>query len=479
MEVKTMSRRVLSLGLVALPLMIAIAWEPAASAACRLPVNARPYCVGAAVRDISPSTAVFLGGYGFGPVRLSTGIDTPITARALAISKGDQTVVFAAIDTQGHFLAYQGNATGSVDGPFGFADIRERVFADRAVPTQNIIIQSIHDHAGPDDTGIWGGLGNDYLQFIADQTVAAIEAAIDDETPAFVYQSSIDTAPYNLLTNILPPAYPLDTNLRVLVAKRGRGKTIATLVNFSAHPTVLGSGNTLISPDWPGATRQALEDAAPGSVAIVMVGSVGRTQPDTTNTPGSDFAAAQAYGTEIATLALQSLAHAKQIEGPISSAETNLQEAGENPLLEGLNLGGTPGVDRILRSILPPYFDLASNTFGTVVGAVRIGGVLFSAVPAESYPETELVLSQRVNAQEHFLFGLAEDQLGYDPPAYEVPVVQNCSPDDEGLFILNPGFGADVTHNLLLMAKLLGFSVTDTTYTGLTGGPPSPVLCSP
>jgi len=44
--------------------------------------------------------------------------------------------------------------------------------------------------------------------------------------------------------------------------------------------------------------------------------------------------------------------------------------------------------------------------------------VLFSAVPAESYPETELVLQQRVDAGEHFLFGLAEDQLGYDPPTY-------------------------------------------------------------
>lgn len=454
-----------------------LATAPTASAACHSPARARPYCIGAAVRDISPTSPVFLGGYGFGPVRLSTGIETPITARALAITKGDQTVVFAAIDTQGHFIAYQGDPTGSVNGPFGFADIRQRVSQDRGIPTQNMIIQAIHDHAGPDDTGIWGGLTNDYLQFIANQTVAAIEAAVDAQKPAFLYEASIDTAPLNLLANVLPSAYPLDTDLRTLVAKDGKGKTIATLVNYSAHPTVLGSSNTLISPDWPGATRDALENHAPGSIAIVMVASVGRTQPDTTNTAGSDFAAVQNYGNQIATLSLQSLANARQVKGPINTAEVPLVEAAENPTLIGLTIGGTPGVDRILRSILPPYFTITA--LGTVVGAVRIGNVLFSAVPAESYPETELVLQQRVTAQEHFLFGLAEDQLGYDPPGYEVPVVENCSPDDEGLFILNPGFGADVTQNLLMMAQSLGFPVSDTTYTGLTGGPMPPVLCTP
>jgi hypothetical protein len=465
--------RSLFLGLIA-----ALVIAPNASAKCQLPTAARrPYCVGAATRDISPPSPVFLGGYGFGPVRLSTGIEHPITARALAVSKGGQTVVFAAIDTQGHFIAYQGDATGDINGPYGFADMRQRVLQDRGVPTQNVIIQAIHDHAGPDDTGLWGGQTNDYLQLIADQTVAAIEAAIDQEKPASLYEASIDTAPLSLLANVLPSAYPQDTDLRTLVAKNGNGKTIATLVNYSAHPTVLGSGNTLISPDWPGATRDALEKNSPGSVALVMVASVGRTQPDTTNTMGSDFAAVQAYGNEIATLSLQSLASAQRVEGPIAATEVPLVETADNALLLGLNTGGTPGVDRILRSILPPYF--TGTAFGTVVGAAKIGDVLFAAVPAESYPETELILQQRVTAQEHFLFGLAEDQLGYDPPAYEVPVVVNCSPDDEGLFILNAGFGADVTHNLLVMAQSLGFPVSDTTYTGLVGGPMPPVLCSP
>jgi hypothetical protein len=460
----------------AISLALLIVPKPAV-ARCRLPQSAVPYCVGAAKRDITPSNPVYLGGYGFGPVRLSTGVESPIYARALAISRGGQTVVFCAIDTQGHFFAYQGNADGSENGPYGFADIRARVSADRGIPAQNIIIASIHDHAGPDDTGLWGGQDNDYLQFIADQTTAAIENAIDAEKPAFLFSAQSDVSSDNLLSNLLPPEYPLDSGLRTLVAMDGRGRVIATMVNFSAHPTVLGGDNTLISPDWPGATIQALEEENPGSMAMVMVASVGRTQPASTNTPGSDFDAVQAYGQQVAELSLQSMDSEQLVSGPIGTTETTLEEPVENDLLLGLNLGGTPGVDRVLRSILPPY--LTGATMQTVVGALRVGNLLFAAVPGESYPETERVLEDRVTAQGHFLFGLAEDQLGYDPPAYEVPVVENCSPDDEGLFIINPGFGADVTRSLLQDAQTLGFPVSDTTYTGLTGGPPTPVLCNP
>ena len=41
---------------------------------------------------------------------------------------------------------------------------------------------------------------------------------------------------------------------RVLHARRTDGSTVATLVNWPAHSTVMGSGNRLISGDWPSAT---------------------------------------------------------------------------------------------------------------------------------------------------------------------------------------------------------------------------------
>src|SRR5262245_35131556 len=45
--------------------------------------------VGAAEANISPLTPVYLGGYGIGPVRRSTGVLQPLTVRALALRSLD------------------------------------------------------------------------------------------------------------------------------------------------------------------------------------------------------------------------------------------------------------------------------------------------------------------------------------------------------------------------------------------------------
>lgn len=431
------------------------------TAACSASESSGEYCVGASRREITPTSPVYLGGYGFGPVRRSTGVRSRVYARAIAISRGEWTVVFCAIDTQGHFLAYQGNGA-----PYGSADIRRRVSNDAGIPERAIIIASTHDHSGPDDIGVWGGVPPEYLNFVAGQTVAAIESALRDERPASLYSGEIDTGSSHLLKNLLA-AYPLDTKLRVLFAKGSDGAPVATLINFSAHVTGLGKDNTLISPDWPAAAVEAVEKAHPDSTALVMVASVGRTLPDLKAIGAQGPFAAESYGATIARLALEAEAQAVKIDGPIATAETILEEPVENLVLASLITNGRAGVDRVMRSNREPY--MADGKIRTLVGAVRIGKLFFAAVPGESYPETQMTMEARVAAQGHYLFSLAEDQLGYDPPPYEVGMVEFASPLDEGLFIINPRFGADVTRALLGEARELGFPVSDTSYTGDEG----------
>jgi hypothetical protein len=443
-----------------------------ATAACSASESSGEYCVGASRREITPASPVYLGGYGFGPVRRSTGVRSPIYARAIAISRGEQTVVFCAIDTQGHFLAYQGD-----DAPYGSADIRRRVSKDAGIPERAIIIASVHDHSGPDDIGVWGGVPPEYLSFVADQTVAAIESAIRNQRPASLYSGQIDTAPSHLMRSILP-GYPLDTKLRVLFAKGPDGAPFATLINFSAHVTTLGKDNTLISPDWPAAAIQAVEKGNPDSTALVMVASVGRTQPDLKAIGARGPSAAESYGATVAKLTFVAEALAVKIDGPIATAETILEEPSDNPVLAGLMTNGRPGVDRVMRSNREPYASDNNSKIRTPVGAVRIGKLFFAAVPGESFPETQLAIEARVAAQGHYLFSLAEDQLGYDPPPYEVGMVEYVSPLDEGLFIINPNFGTDVTRTLLGQARDLGFPVSDTSYTGDEGRQPRGLIDS-
>jgi hypothetical protein len=435
----------------------------ATAAACSVSESRGEYCVGASRREITPSSPVYLGGYGFGPVRLSTGIKSPLYARAIAISRGGQTAVFCAIDTQGHFLAYQGN--GAI---YGSADIRRRVSKDTGIPERAIIIASIHDHSGPDDIGVWGGVSAEYLNFIADQTVATIESALRDERAASLYSGEVDTQSSHLLRSILP-AYPVDTKLRVMFARDSGGAQFATLINFSAHVTTLGKGNTLITPDWPAAAVAAVEKEHRDSMAMVMVASVGRTQPNLNAIEDRGPSAAEGYGATVASLALEAEADAVKVDGPIASAETILEEPVDNVVLASLMTNGKAGVDRVMRSDREPYLADDGRKIRTRVGAVRIGTLFFAAVPGESFPETQFTLEARVAAQEHYLFSLAEDQLGYDPPPYEVGRVEYASPLDEGLFIISSRFGSDVTRALLANAHTLGFAVSDADYTGEDG----------
>jgi hypothetical protein len=386
--------------------------------------------------------------------------------------------VFCAIDTQGHFLAYR-------NGRFGAADIRERVALDRGIPAQNVIVASTHDHSAPDDTGIWGGVPDEYLGFVADRAVAAIEAAIDEKCPAHLYAAESDVTGKGLLRNVLP-SYPMDTGLQILVAKNDNGRIIATLANFSAHSDVLGSSNLMISPDWPGAAAERLEKLAPGSIGLVMLSSAGRSQPKFSETSDRNTATAKRYGNRVADLVIAALPGAQPIQGPISVKETFIKERGTNPILRRLELGGKPGllasvaeevlplricmfvgleiygtrgVDLIFRSTSAPYLS-DGDVVGTIVSTIRIGHVLFATVPVASFPETRLALTKEMQAQEYFLFSLANDQLGYDPPEREVRAVEVRSPFDEALFTTSPKLCDAITRTLIDQARSLGFPLT-------------------
>ena len=53
---------------------------------------------------------------------------------------------------------------------------------------------------------------------------------------------------------------------------------IATLVNFACHGTVMGPGNRLITPDYPGAMKRVVE-AAVGGKCLFLLGSAGDQGP--------------------------------------------------------------------------------------------------------------------------------------------------------------------------------------------------------
>ena len=54
---------------------------------------------------------------------------------------------------------------------------------------------------------------------------------------------------------------------------------VATLVNYAAHPTSLGGGNRLVSPDYVGAMRELVERETDGAICLFLHGADGDLTP--------------------------------------------------------------------------------------------------------------------------------------------------------------------------------------------------------
>lgn len=393
-------------------------------------VASRCYRVGIGVRTVNPAAdgtfdgqVLHLGGYGFGanPLtgeRKATGIlGDGVSVRALAVSDGTHQVAIADVENQGMF-------TADKQGPYGLIDIRKAVeqATGGGLKAAQVIVQADHSHGGPDLIGAWGGVPLAYKQLVVERTVEAIVAAYRSERLATLRYGQVD-AP-DLLTNQFaydPANTVLDSGLRVLQARGQDGRTFATLLNFSAHPTVLGASNTKATGDWPQEANRLMEQRF-GGRAMTMVGTLGRTQParaacpDRSIPPGDrqSLCMLDDYAGRVVDRAAGALSSARPITGPPAVAATSflIQDVGSSPLILGANYAGEPIGAGIYRALTPPW--LTGTVVGTVTASARIGDVLLSTFPGEAYPQIALAIQQLVPGMRGYMTaGLADDQLGY------------------------------------------------------------------
>lgn len=388
-----------------------------------------PFLVGAAQRSIAPAAdgtyanaPVFLGGYGIlGDTGLTHGrratgvLGSGPRVRAFVVSDGQHALALADIEVQGWFAATR-------DGAYGLTDIRREVArrTGGALPASAVIVQSDHSHSGADAMGVWGGVPLAYRRFMAQQTVDAIVAAFDARRRArLVY----GTAPgRDLLSNQF--AYDaanrgVDDEVRVLQARDARGRPLATLLDFSAHATVLGPDNTKISGDWVQAASPLLAKRL-GGRPVTIVGTLGRTQPADRGCPdkratgdAKQLCAIDAYARRVVARAASALRHARPVRGTgVAARSYLLQDVATNPVIVGLDYAGALLSAPFNRSLAPPW--MTAVALGTPTQSARIGRLLLSAGPGEMYPQIPLSVRALAHGWQGYLTaGLAGDQLGY------------------------------------------------------------------
>ena len=404
----------------------------------------------------------------------------PVTARAMVVSNGRQTVAVEVVDQEGLFNVYQQR-------------IRAKVRAD-GFRLSNIFISATHDESAPDSMGLGGvsqttsGVNNYWVTYLVDQSARAIERAYRGQRRATIRYSEV-LEPSNVRQCWSSYPFVDDQHIPVLQAVDVRGRTIVTLASVSQHAETLGfnggtptldAQNNWVSSDWINFFRNSLQQHL-GGVAIEMAGSVGSVEsPEVypsaiTRTPqqfidvshpagcrtlfstrrGTDTTGAlhvplgytgetKAFGTDMAAPIIQALR-----SGEYNNSQTNtIWGARANICVKLQNqlfvLGAALGVfaqrpaynaNCTVASPVAANGATSGQSLRSQVAAFQIGDGQFISIPGEAFPFTYLRgflgpqdmpdpnaplppwLLPHMHAPFRFIDGLGEDMLGYIFPA--------------------------------------------------------------
>ena len=232
--------------------------------------------------DVTPPLGTYLSGYFHD--RYAKGIIDPLYLNAIALSDGDETAVIITADFVGIREAYA-------------TPIRKRIAEHTGLNPDNIIVTALHQHTSialRDDPGGKNNVVYDkaYLDVLYRKFCDVAKMAIDDmseATLALAEKEAIEQISFvrrflmkdgtvkthaSKDPNMVRPAGDPDNTVRLLKFVR-EGKNDIALVNFSTHPdTVKGE---LYSADWPGYTRNYVEEDFEGVSCILVNGAQGDT----------------------------------------------------------------------------------------------------------------------------------------------------------------------------------------------------------
>ena len=378
---------------------------------------------------------------GFGNRRAANGIHDDLWARTMIVDDGTTRMAIVSLDV----IGFMNNAV---------TDVRNMISSEAGVTY--MIITSTHTHEGPDLLGLWGrksiksGVNKEYLEYVKVQVAKSVEIAVKNLRLVHLEVSEEMTGAIPFVRDSRMPEV-FDPGIRMIKAiDKLDGKTLGTLITWGNHPETLWGKNLLITSDFPYYLREGVEKGIfngdslvmPGidGVAVYVNGAVGGLM---TTSPGlaindpftgkefkdPTFEKAQAQGEQLAILALNSMKN--PVEKFDSAAISLVVRTLRIPLNnKSFKLAKILGVlDRGTSGLRYMWTELA---------VFKIGPLSFATLPGEVYPE---IINGGIEAPEgndfsiepvevpsvremmpgkyKFVFGLANDEIGYIIPKSE------------------------------------------------------------
>lgn len=350
---------------------------------------------GAAKVDITPPVGMPLQGYGARRGEPSRGVRDPLYARVLVLKNSQAQLVLVSCDV----MAVTDNLTEAV-----FQKVKSRM----PVAKRELILFATHTHSGA------GGLSNRFaMQFVGgrfrpglfrettDKIAAAIIDAIRQAEPAQIASGDGEVADLN--QNRAWADGAVDRQVKTLRVTNAQGKSLAWLVNFAAHPTILGV-NWEFSADFPGYLASDLEHD--GAVCLFANGAAGDLNIGKQNDASRD-ARAERAGKTLATKAVEIVPSHTKDSVAIESRLVSV-------VLPPVRLRACSNSD----CALPSWVGDRVFPREVPIQVARIDHTLLLAAPVEFCAEIGLELKQAASKLSYdlLIIGYANDYIGYVVP---------------------------------------------------------------
>ena len=397
-----------------------------------------PLLAGLARKVISPVKGTYLAGYA-APFRGCRSVRDDLTATALVLGDGTTRLALLAVD----LLAISQDIGERIAGL-----VAERI----GLPAEHVMIACSHAHTTP--VASVNAAARDpqkrYVEQFVSWAVEAIEAAAETLRPIRlqVGRGEASIAVNRRETNAkgdtiigYDPDGLVDRSLGVvqLVEVDGSGPAgavMATLVNYTCHPTCLGPKFKFATAAWPGEMRGVVESHT-GAPCLFLQGATGDLNPE--HEWGKDELGAMVrLGKRVGEAVVATLATMEPVEAvPLGvrrdlvwlDIEPELARDGVTPMTYKQALTRhtkVPGMfaDWLLDRFYPVDPEVRRTEDGTwqvalAVQTLRIGDVAISTQGAEVFQGIGLAVKASSPARLTLFAGYTGGMIGYLPTAEE------------------------------------------------------------
>jgi neutral ceramidase len=338
-----------------------------------------------------------LAGYGGRHGRLAVGVKDDVWVKAIALRTPSCLTVLVAAD--------------ALIIPREVADLTlQRAASELGLRREQIYFGATHTHSS------LGGWGEGFVAesfagkfqpaaraWFADRLVAAMREALADVRGASFGRGSFRD-PTHIRNRLVGELGSVDPEFSFFFLKRDDGKK-ALAGTYSAHATVLSSGNMQFSADYPGAWERAIE-VGTGGMAAFFAASVGSHSP---SAGGSDFDHANSMGQALAAPVLEKLSSL-----PMTNF-ISLQALGVEVSLPDLHARLTDSL-RLRPWVASRLLPVREKTF---VQVLRVNDMVWISTPCDFSGELALGIKDTLHRRglEATVTSFNGDYIGYIIPA--------------------------------------------------------------